>query len=636
MNEKQKHSCRESFCGSGPFTRENYYFGKLLTAQALQGEQHYLNEKRRLINRYGIGWGVLCGLKVIPDCNNPCGGVIVQPGLALDQNGNEIIVCEPRFINLNSACKTKEKNNAEDPSEPQAQKLYILLCYKECPSNPSPIPVDNCGTSEDKCEYNRTKETFEIKIVCEKPDESADELPCELRCTDNPFPFVIEECPPRHQGCVITLACICYIENTPIQVHQIDNVTYRKLAFSNDILYAMIRCLGEEAHQAKGDHHDRRQHIPLLANTIKGLTYVDGRIAKIEAGKHPFRITSDGDFIWITDLESPELIRIDRKSNKPIKDKPLDLSRCDKLKPPIEFSWGVAFDGTYLWVTHNNTDAGKLTRVNACNPEDRWTFNALPSCNKFKDCESYCIEHSGKDLKELTAYPQEVVYHQNRLYVSHGWAPEQSTEIVISIIDTERCCLVETVTITEADCDSIYSPVSSMVSDGEALWVAYTAKKDNAAGDLQPVVQKIEYDPLATGTKFKKGKVYKLENGQSSGKLAFDGTHLWLTHEDGASKIKLSTGKVVSNIDTQQTQFAIAYGGGDNIWTAEHNNTGRKAEARLLRSDIYSVDQHGEIEFDSDIPADYVITDAQFDGVFIYVSAYSGSSKQGFIHRILP
>lgn len=657
MNEKHKQSCFESFCSSKPFTRENYYFGKLLTAQALQGEQQYLNEKRWLINRYGIGWGVLCGLKVIPDCNNPCGGVIVQPGFALDKYGNEILVCEPKAIDLKSACITEDVSDSQS-GEPRTRKLCITLRYKECQSNPSPIPVDNCGKLEDKCVYNRTKETFEINIVCEEPEklqtireEFVEILACESGSTqflNNPAPLIIEECHPRHKWCEITLACICYTEKTPIKEHHIDNVTYRKLAFSNEMLYAMIRCLSEDAHQAKGNRHDRRQHVPLLANTIKGLTYQDGKIARIEkAGKHPFRVTSDGDVIWITDLESSQLIRINRENNKLIEDRPIDLSCNDGS---IESSWGIAFDGSYMWITHNKGD-GKLTRVNTCQPEDCWTFCALPSCENVKECQKYCIERSGNKLCLLPPYPQEVVYHQNLLYVSHGWMPEcspiqpqdkqdtneeypeKSTTLRISIIDTERCCLVNTVIITNNHCITV-SPISSMVSDGEALWIAYTASFPHyKQPHNQPVVQKITYNPLSKNWDI--GDQYIIDKGQSSGKLAFDGTHLWLTHDDGASKINVSTGEVVDHIETSQAQVAIAYGGGDNIWTAESNNR----EARLNRTDIHSVDRNGEIEFVSDLPG-YTITDAQFDGVFIYVSAYANSDgdagNQGVIHRVLP
>ena len=652
MNKDQKHSCCESFCASEPFTRENYYFGKLLTAQSLQGEQQYLNEKRWLINRYGIGWGVLCGLNVIPDCNNPCGGFIVQPGLALDKYGNEILVCEPQSIDLKSACITEDAGDSKE-GELRTRKFCITLRYKECQTNPSPIPVDNCGKLENKCEYNRTKETFEIKIVCEEPEKPQTiREECESSCTqflNHPAPFIIEECQPRYKRCEITLACICYTEKTKVLEHHIDNVTYRKLAFSNEMLYAMIRCLNEDAIQAKGDRHDRRQHVPLLANTIKGLTYRDGKIAKVKAGKHPFRVTSDGDFIWITDLESPELIRIDRKNNT--LDKPINLSCCDES---IESSWGIAFDGSYMWITHNTAGVGTLTRVKTCQPENCWTFSALPDCADVKECQKYCIERSSDKLCLLHPYPQEVVYNQNLLYVSHGWTPEsipkqsqdnqganekypeKTATLLISIIDTERCCLVNTVTITNNHCITV-SPISSMVSDGDALWIAYTASFPHyKQPHNQPVVQKITYNPSSKSWEI--GDQYIIDKGHSSGKLAFDGAHLWLTHDDGASKINISTGEVVDHIETSQAQVAIAYGGGDNIWTAEYNN----GEARLNRTDIHSVDRNGEIEFVSDLPG-YVITDAQFDGVFIYVSTYWNSDgdagnpdNQGVIHRILP
>ena len=48
-----------------PFERNNYYFGKLLTARDFEAEQRYFNDKRRLQNRLFGACGVLAGMDVI-------------------------------------------------------------------------------------------------------------------------------------------------------------------------------------------------------------------------------------------------------------------------------------------------------------------------------------------------------------------------------------------------------------------------------------------------------------------------------------------------------------------------------------------------------------------------------------------
>ena len=44
--------------------RNNYFYGKLLDEFHFQMEQHYMNQKRWLLNRLSLGTGVLCGLEV--------------------------------------------------------------------------------------------------------------------------------------------------------------------------------------------------------------------------------------------------------------------------------------------------------------------------------------------------------------------------------------------------------------------------------------------------------------------------------------------------------------------------------------------------------------------------------------------
>jgi hypothetical protein len=73
--------------------RNRYFYGKLLDVYHFEMEQTYFNSKRWLLNRFVTGPGVVCGLDVelTPDRQ----GVIVQPGLAIDRCGHEVIVTEP-------------------------------------------------------------------------------------------------------------------------------------------------------------------------------------------------------------------------------------------------------------------------------------------------------------------------------------------------------------------------------------------------------------------------------------------------------------------------------------------------------------------------------------------------------------
>jgi hypothetical protein len=69
--------------------RLHYFTGRLLTAEDFEAEQSYFLDRRRSDSRQLHGWGVVCGLGVTPSGR---GGVVIEPGLAIDGLGREIVV----------------------------------------------------------------------------------------------------------------------------------------------------------------------------------------------------------------------------------------------------------------------------------------------------------------------------------------------------------------------------------------------------------------------------------------------------------------------------------------------------------------------------------------------------------------
>lgn len=78
-----------------PLKRTHFFFGRLLSAEDLRGEQDYFLEKQRRHNRLLHGWGVVSGLEVELETSKEGDSVRVSPGYALDPWGNEILVPEP-------------------------------------------------------------------------------------------------------------------------------------------------------------------------------------------------------------------------------------------------------------------------------------------------------------------------------------------------------------------------------------------------------------------------------------------------------------------------------------------------------------------------------------------------------------
>jgi hypothetical protein len=130
----------------GGLERPRYFSGQLLTAADFEAEQQYFLARQRRHNRCLHGWGVVCGLEVNVRGDSE---VVVEPGLALDCAGNEIVVCQP--------------SSARVPGK--AEAWFVTVEYTETPTSPVPVPGPPPGTPEDQREFTRIREGFRIDVV---------------------------------------------------------------------------------------------------------------------------------------------------------------------------------------------------------------------------------------------------------------------------------------------------------------------------------------------------------------------------------------------------------------------------------------------------------------------------------------
>ena len=99
-----------------PFVRNNFFAGRLLTAEDLGLEQQYFRKKLQLHNRALHGFGIVAGLEV-EHCKNK---LVVAAGLALDCQGNEIVVAEPVELAF--------------PESVAGRSTYLVIRYRETES----------------------------------------------------------------------------------------------------------------------------------------------------------------------------------------------------------------------------------------------------------------------------------------------------------------------------------------------------------------------------------------------------------------------------------------------------------------------------------------------------------------------
>lgn len=164
---------------AGKFKRLRFFHGMLLTETDFQEEQTYYRDKLKLHNRLhgdGVVWG-LC-LKEPAECpDNFCPQVIIEPGVALDCAGNEIVVCRDYMVSLETKIDELKRlgvikdNGCNGQSNGEAIKLYIGLRYCECESKPVQQYTTACDGGELHPEFSRVSEGFCVEILTE------DELP---------------------------------------------------------------------------------------------------------------------------------------------------------------------------------------------------------------------------------------------------------------------------------------------------------------------------------------------------------------------------------------------------------------------------------------------------------------------------
>lgn len=236
-----------------PVKRPHYFDGQLLTTNDFQAEQSYFQGKGRQHQRYLHGFGVVCGLRVAPAGADKPRAVLVEPGLALDPWGREIIVPQAMECDLGApGCRDSLKPGG------QPGPLYVVLLYQEEPSDILPVPtMPGPLDSEASATPSRIVETFHLEVRSTPPEvgEGMSEKFCQ-RLSDAIrqgagaerlhrllSEFVSQPCPPCAEDPALTLARIDLPARGDLTEAAIDNHSYRRLALSTDRIYQILLCL---------------------------------------------------------------------------------------------------------------------------------------------------------------------------------------------------------------------------------------------------------------------------------------------------------------------------------------------------------------------------------------------------------
>ncbi|MFZ5352355.1 MAG: hypothetical protein ACOZCL_06465 [Bacillota bacterium] len=145
-----------------PFERNRYFYGKLFTVRDFETEQRYFNDKRRMLNKFVVGSGIVSGLQVVAIDEKT---VSIEPGIAIDSLGREIVVPFPI---------TQKLSLVEGfPNNEYSNNIYLCIAYDEKGKELVHSVSGSTEESGDVNEYNRINESYKIFIKEEAPDTTA-------------------------------------------------------------------------------------------------------------------------------------------------------------------------------------------------------------------------------------------------------------------------------------------------------------------------------------------------------------------------------------------------------------------------------------------------------------------------------
>lgn len=144
-----------------PFIRNRYFRGKLLTAEDFLQEQQYMNDKRRLMNRWMLGAGIVAGLEVIRVDDY---SISLEMGLALDYTGREILVDTPIIRKLSMIDGYKEATVGEG-----RESVCLYIRYGEQSMEPVHNITNRAVHTVEEPEYNKVKEGYYLYLTDDEP-----------------------------------------------------------------------------------------------------------------------------------------------------------------------------------------------------------------------------------------------------------------------------------------------------------------------------------------------------------------------------------------------------------------------------------------------------------------------------------
>lgn len=282
-----------------PFERNKYYFGKLMSVEDFNLEQKYSNDKRRLINLYVLGTGVVAGMYVVRIDERT---ISVERGFALDAQGREIVIDAPEIKKLSLI-------DGFDSCVRSGNDSYMYLCveYDEVEKGPVHNVASTAGASGES--FNRIQEGYRLYLTNEEPENDV-MAPSDLYEQKQTIYWDgsvrIEQVMPRH---------VCAGEQFELRI-EIENLDKRYVAFSYDLI---LTCLTNDNQsvlkvsfdeilcEKTGSYTQVYQLKAQQSTDVEGIAEVDTESFQLSLGREPQPTQVEGKSV--TNISDKDILR---------------------------------------------------------------------------------------------------------------------------------------------------------------------------------------------------------------------------------------------------------------------------------------------------------------------------------------
>ncbi len=268
--------------------------------------------------------------------------------------------------------------------------------------------------------------------------------------------------------------------------------------------------------------------------------------ASVTVGTGPWGVAFDGSHIWVANESTGNVSEIDVAGHTVINTVTVGGN-------PI----GVAFDGSHIWVSNVNDTVSEISDTPTPTVINTVTVGSDPGAVAFDGSHIWVSNDAANTVSEIDVATHSVI---NTVTVgplggrrgmafdgSHVWVANDGGNTVSEIADTANPSVINTVTVGR-------NP-QGVAFDGSHIWVANGA---STVSEIDVATRRV---------------INTVTVGPNPGAVAFDGSHIWAASDDNTvSEIEVATHSVINTVNVGSTPFGIAFDG-SHIWVTNFGGT---------------------------------------------------------------